>query len=50
MTITIPHMGSVYIAVKVLFDSLGIKYVIPPLNNKEALFIGSKYSPEEICL
>lgn len=43
-------MGSVYIAVKVLFDSLGIKYVIPPLNNKEALFIGSKYSPEEICL
>lgn len=50
MKITIPHMGNVYIAVKILFDSLGIDYVIPPLNNKEALFLGSKYSPEEICL
>ncbi len=43
-------MGNVYIAAKILFDSLGIDYVIPPLNNREALFIGSKYSPEEICL
>lgn len=50
MKITIPHMGNVYIAVKILFDFLGIDYVIPPLNNKEALFLGSKYSPEEICL
>lgn len=49
MTITIPHLGNVYIAAKILFDSLEIDYVIPPLNNKEALFIGSKYSPEEIC-
>ncbi len=50
MKITIPHMGNIYIAVKILFDSLGIDYVIPPLNNKEALLLGSKYSPEEICL
>jgi len=50
MKITIPHMGNVYIAVKILFDGLGIDYVIPPLNNKEALSLGSKYSPEEICL
>lgn len=50
MTITVPHLGNVYIAAKILFDSLGIDYVIPPLNNKEALFLGSKYSPEEICL
>lgn len=50
MKITIPHMGNVYIAAKILFDSLGVEYVIPPLNNREALFLGSKYSPEEICL
>ena len=43
-------MGNVYIAVKILFDGLGIDYVIPPLNNKEALYLGSKYSPDEICL
>lgn len=28
MTITIPHLGNVYIAAKILFDSLGIDYVI----------------------
>ncbi|AGC69667.1 activator of (R)-2-hydroxyglutaryl-CoA dehydratase [Thermoclostridium stercorarium subsp. stercorarium DSM 8532] len=50
MKITFPHMGNVYIAVKILFEGLGIDYVIPPLNNKEALSIGSKYSPDEICL
>ncbi len=50
MKITIPHMGNVYMAIKILFDSLGIDYVIPPLNNREALILGSKYSPEEICL
>ena len=50
MKITVPHMGNVYIAVKILFDGLGIDYVIPPLNNKEALYLGSKYSPDEICL
>ena len=43
-------MGNVYIAAKILFDGLGIDYVIPPLNNREALFLGSKYSPEEMCL
>lgn len=50
MKITIPHLGNVYIAAKILFEGLGIDYVIPPLNNKEALFLGSKYSPEEMCL
>ncbi|MDD4296711.1 MAG: 2-hydroxyglutaryl-CoA dehydratase, partial [Ruminiclostridium sp.] len=50
MKVTIPHMGNVYIAAKILFDSLGIDYIIPPLNNKEALLLGSKHSPEEICL
>jgi predicted nucleotide-binding protein (sugar kinase/HSP70/actin superfamily) len=50
MRITIPHLGNVYLAVKILFDSLGLDYIIPPLNSKEALRLGSKYSPEEICL
>lgn len=50
MKITFPHMGNVYIAVKILFDGLETDYVIPPLTNREALLLGSKYSPEEICL
>lgn len=50
MKATFPHLGNVYIAVKALFDGLGIDYVIPPQNSDHALNIGAKYSPEEICL
>ncbi len=50
MKVTFPHMGNVYLAAKALFDGLGIDYVIPPKNNKEALDIGTLHSPEEMCL
>ncbi len=50
MKATFPHMGNVYFAAKALFDGLGIEYVIPPKNNKNALDIGSLHSPDEICL
>ncbi len=50
MKVTIPHMGNVYIAAKALFEGLGVDYVIPPLNSRAALEIGSLHSPEEICL
>jgi predicted nucleotide-binding protein (sugar kinase/HSP70/actin superfamily) len=50
MKITFPHMGNTYIGVKVLLDSIGIEYVIPPLCNKKALENGIKHSPEFICL
>ncbi|NYB73560.1 2-hydroxyglutaryl-CoA dehydratase [Sedimentibacter hydroxybenzoicus DSM 7310] len=50
MKVTFPHMGNVYLAAKALLDGLGIDYVIPPKNNKEALDIGTLHSPEEMCL
>lgn len=50
MVITFPHMGNAYLAIKALLDGLGIRYVIPPLCNRESVRIGSLYSPEEICL
>ncbi|NLB33278.1 MAG: 2-hydroxyglutaryl-CoA dehydratase [Tissierellia bacterium] len=50
MKATFPHLGNVYIAVKALFDGLGIDYVIPPQNSTETLNIGTKHSSEEICL
>ncbi|MGJ0847869.1 CoA protein activase [Tissierella praeacuta] len=50
MKITAPHLGNVYLAAKALFDGLEIDYIMPPLSNKEALEIGSLYSPEEMCL
>lgn len=50
MKITFPHLGNTVYAAKALFDGLGIDYIIPPASNKEALEIGTLYSPEEICL
>ncbi|MDR7857217.1 acyl-CoA dehydratase activase-related protein [Tissierella sp.] len=50
MKITAPHLGNTYLAAKALFDGLEIDYVIPPLNNKLALEMGSLHSPEEMCL
>jgi len=50
VTVTIPHLGNVYLAVKALFDGLGIRYVLPEPNSKATLQIGSDCSPEEICL
>ncbi|NMA83220.1 MAG: 2-hydroxyglutaryl-CoA dehydratase [Epulopiscium sp.] len=50
MKITFPHMGNIHIAVKVFFDAMGVDYVIPPMNNGQALEIGAIYSPEEMCL
>lgn len=50
MVVTIPHMGNVYLAVKALFDDLGISYLLPQTNTRASLQLGSLYSPEEICL
>ncbi|AFS77955.1 hypothetical protein DUF2229 [Gottschalkia acidurici 9a] len=50
MKITFPHMGNAYIAAKALFEDLGNEVVLPPICSKRTLEIGTKYSPETICL
>lgn len=50
MRITFPHLGNLYIPVKAVLDDLEIDYIIPPFNNREALEIGTRYSPELACL
>ena len=50
MKITFPHLGNTYLAAKALFDGLGIECIIPPFTNNEVLELGSKSSPEEMCL
>lgn len=50
MKITAPHLGNTYLAAKALFDGLEMDYIMPPMSNKDALEIGSLYSPEEMCL
>jgi len=50
MIITFPHLGNAHLAAKALFDGLGIQCIIPPFSSNEALELGSKFSPEEMCL
>lgn len=50
MKLTYPHMGEAYIAVKAMFDDLGIESIIPPFSTENTLRLGAKESPESICL
>lgn len=50
MKITFPHMGNIFIIAKVLMDSLGVEYVIPPTISKKDLEIGTKLCPEMACI
>lgn len=43
-------MGNQFIATKVLLDELDVDTVLPPECSKDTLEIGTKYSPESICL
>lgn len=50
MKVTFPHMGNMYISIKVLLDTIGIDYIMPPNCNKKTLEYGITNSPEYICL
>lgn len=50
MRVAMPHMGNVYIPFKSLFQRLDIDFVIPPVNNQHTVSLGSKYSPEGLCI
>ena len=47
--VTFPHMGNLYISLKVLFDTIGIDYIMPP-QCKKTLERGIIHSPEFACL
>ncbi|MFZ5966719.1 MAG: acyl-CoA dehydratase activase-related protein [Bacillota bacterium] len=50
MKITFPHMGNLYIALKAVFEELGTEVVPPPKCSKRTLELGTRYSPELICI
>jgi predicted nucleotide-binding protein (sugar kinase/HSP70/actin superfamily) len=49
LVITLPRLGNTHMAMRALFDVLGIGCVIPE-NNREALQRGAAVSPEDMCL
>jgi predicted nucleotide-binding protein (sugar kinase/HSP70/actin superfamily) len=43
-------MGNIYIALKAVFEELGVEVIPPPKCSKNTLEIGTKHSPELICI
>jgi predicted nucleotide-binding protein (sugar kinase/HSP70/actin superfamily) len=43
-------MGNIYIALKAFFDEIGVQAVVPPLCSKKTLELGTRISPDSICL
>ncbi len=50
MVVTFPHMGNIYIALKAFFDEIGVAAVVPPFCSKKTLELGTRISPDSICL
>ena len=50
MKVTFPHMGTMWVPVKTLLEELGLDVVVPPPSTKRTLSLGTRFSPEFICL
>ncbi len=50
MRVGLPHMGNIYIPMKTLLRELNVDTVIPPMNSQRTLSLGTKYSPEGLCI
>lgn len=50
MLIGFPHAGNINIPLKSVCRELGIDFIEPPPNSRQSLSLGTKYSPEGVCL
>lgn len=50
LKVAFPHMGTIYIAWEMALKSVGVEAFIPPYTSKKTLSLGTKNSPEAICL
>lgn len=48
--VTFPHMGTIFIAWSAALRKLGVEAFVPPYTSKKTLSLGTKNSPEAICL
>lgn len=48
--VAFPHMGNIYIAWSAILNKIGIEAYVPPQTSKKTLSLGTKHSPEAICL
>ncbi|MHB1006547.1 MAG: CoA protein activase [Chloroflexota bacterium] len=50
MKVTFPRMANTWVALKTVFEKNGIEVIVPPPSSKRTMSLGTKYSPEWICL
>ena len=48
--VAFPHMGTVYIAWSAALKKIGVEPFVPPYTSKKTLSLGTKHSPEAICI
>ena len=48
--VAFPHMGTIYVAWEMALKTMGVEPYIPPYTSKKTLSLGTKNSPEAICL
>ena len=49
--ISFPHLGNYYIPIKYLVKKITkCDIIVPPKNNKKTIELGSKHSPDDICM
>lgn len=50
MKVCTPHMGTLHVGLRALFEGLGADMVVPPPCSRRTLSLGTRYAPEFICL
>ncbi|MBQ8168224.1 hypothetical protein IJZ97_02265 [bacterium] len=48
--VAFPHMGLIYVAWSAALRRVGVEPFVPPYTSKKTLSLGTKHSPEAICL
>jgi len=48
--VAFPHMGTIYVAWEKVLNTVGVEAFVPPYTSKKTLSLGTKNSPEAICI
>jgi len=50
MRVSFQHIGNMWIGLKAVADRIGFDLVVPPITSQHTLSLGTRYSPEMVCL
>ena len=50
MRVSFQHIGNMWVGLKAVADKIGFDLVVPPITSQRTLSLGTRYSPEMVCL